>query len=86
MNWRLATAILLGLAIGFACGLTGVPVPAPPVLAGAVLVVAMTLGYQGTDAWLARRASTQAGVTQRAHCGGPSGEHGHGRQDREVAP
>lgn len=86
MNWRLATAILLGLAIGFACGLTGVPVPAPPVLAGAVLVVAMTLGYQGTDAWLARRDTARATATQRTHCGGPSGERRRRRQDHEGAP
>jgi XapX domain-containing protein len=69
MNWRLAIAVALGLGIGFACGLTGIPAPAPPVLAGALLVVAMTLGYQGADTWLARRAASQ-----RAHCGGPSGE------------
>jgi XapX domain-containing protein len=69
MNWRLAIAVALGLGIGFACGLTGIPAPAPPVLAGALLVVAMTLGYQGADAWLARRDARQ-----RAHCGGPSGE------------
>ncbi len=74
MNWRLATAVLLGIAIGFACGLTGVPVPAPPVLAGALLVVAMTLGYQGADAWLARRATKRAVAAQKANCGGPSGE------------
>ncbi|AKC85811.1 DUF1427 family protein [Pseudoxanthomonas suwonensis] len=69
MNWRLATAVVLGLGIGFACGATGIPAPAPPVLAGALLVVAMTLGYQAADAWLAQRDARQ-----RPHCGGPSGE------------
>ncbi|WP_372018135.1 DUF1427 family protein [Pseudoxanthomonas sp. 10H] len=75
MNWRLAAAVALGLAIGFACGVTGIPVPAPPVLAGALLVLGMTLGYQGADAWLARRAARH-----RAHCGGPTGER------RRAAP
>ncbi|MBO9716146.1 MAG: DUF1427 family protein [Pseudoxanthomonas sp.] len=73
MNWRLLCAIVLGLGIGFACGLTGIPAPSPPVMAGALLVVAMTLGYQGADAWLARRDSRRE-AAQRAHCGGPSGE------------
>jgi XapX domain-containing protein len=70
MNGRLAIAVVLGLGIGLACGLTGIPAPAPPVLAGALLVVAMTLGYQGADAWLARREARQ-----RALCGGPDGRH-----------
>ena len=69
MDWRLAVAVMLGLAIGFACGLTGIPAPAPPALAGALLVLGMTLGYEGADSWLARREARQ-----RAHCGGPSGE------------
>lgn len=68
MNLKLAIAIALGLAIGLACGLTGIPAPAPPVLAGALLVVAMTLGYQAADAWLARRQARH-----RRDCGGPSG-------------
>lgn len=70
MNGRLAIAVVLGLGIGLACGLTGIPAPAPPVLAGALLVVAMTLGYQGADAWLARRQARHS-----AHCGGPDGQH-----------
>jgi XapX domain-containing protein len=76
MNWRLLSAVALGLGIGFACGLTGIPAPAPPVLAGALLVVAMTLGYLGADAWLARRQTRRARreAAQRIHCGGPSGE------------
>jgi XapX domain-containing protein len=73
MNWRLLCAVVLGLGIGFACGLTGIPAPSPPVLAGALLVVAMTLGYQGADAWLARREARRD-AAQRIHCGGPDGE------------
>jgi len=41
--------ILLGLAIGALCRWFDVPVPAPPKLVGALLVVAMTLGFLGTD-------------------------------------
>ncbi len=75
MNARLLVAVALGLAIGVACGWTGIPAPAPPVLAGALLVVAMTVGYQVTDVWLGRRAARH-----RALCGGPSG------QTRETRP
>lgn len=46
-----AAGILLGLAIGAGCRWFDVPLPAPPRLAGALLVVAMTLGFVGTD-WL----------------------------------
>ena len=45
--------IALGLALAFAIGvgsrLAGIPLPAPPVLIGALLVLAMTLGYVVTD-------------------------------------
>ena len=41
--------IVLGLAIGAGCRWFDVPVPAPPKLVGALLVVAMTLGFLGTD-------------------------------------
>jgi XapX domain-containing protein len=35
----------LGLAIGFVCRFFDLPLPAPPKLVGAMLVVAMTLGF-----------------------------------------
>ncbi|MEO1575779.1 MAG: DUF1427 family protein [Pseudomonadota bacterium] len=41
----IALGIALGLGIGFACRWFDIPSPAPPTLAGAALVVAMTLGY-----------------------------------------
>jgi len=41
----LLLGLLLGLGIGVVCRLTGVPLPAPPVLVGALLVLAMTTGY-----------------------------------------
>jgi len=68
MNWRFAAGLLLGFGIGFACRAFGIPVPAPPVLVGALLVVAMTAGYQLGDRHLARRAARHA-----RDCGGPSG-------------
>lgn len=41
--------VLLGVAIGAACRWFEIPVPAPPKLIGALLVVAMTVGYLLAD-------------------------------------
>ena len=49
--------LLLGLLIGVACRFFDVPVPSPPKLIGAVLVVAMTVGYTATDKLLAGKSS-----------------------------
>ena len=66
------TKILLGLAMGYfiglACGLLSIPVPAPPVLSGALLVVAMTLGYLFTDKYLAGHRSKH----HEKNCAGPA--------------
>lgn len=45
--------ILLGLAIAAGCRWLDLPVPAPPTIVGALLVVAMTVGFVVTDAWVA---------------------------------
>jgi XapX domain-containing protein len=45
----LLIAISLGLGIGAACRWFDLPLPAPPKLVGALLVVAMTLGFIGAD-------------------------------------
>lgn len=64
---KVALGILLALSIGVACRLGGIPLPAPPVLIGALLVVAMTFGYVAMDRFATRQA------TMREHCGGPTG-------------
>lgn len=46
---ELLISLLLGLAIGGACRWFDLPLPAPPRLVGALLVVAMTGGYVGAD-------------------------------------
>ena len=61
----MASAIIgvaLGLVIGAACRLLDIPLPAPPKLVGALLVLAMTLGYVGADALLAPGASLLASM------------------------
>jgi XapX domain-containing protein len=42
--------------IGAGCRYFDIPVPSPPVLPGALLVVVMTLGYSITDRALSRKA------------------------------
>ncbi|WP_183457129.1 DUF1427 family protein [Microbulbifer rhizosphaerae] len=42
------SGIVLGLIIGGACRWFDLPLPAPPKLVGAILVVAMSLGFVGT--------------------------------------
>jgi len=65
---KVALGLLLGFGIGAFCRWLSIPAPAPPVFAGAVLVVAMTLGYTACEWWL--------GVGRAEHadlCGGPNG-------------
>lgn len=64
-----ALGLLLGFGIGVFCRYSGVPSPAPPVLAGALLVLSMTLGYILADRLASHRRSTT-----RHLCGGPTGK------------
>lgn len=41
--------IVLGFVIGAGCRWFDLPLPAPPRIVGALLVVAMNLGFLGTD-------------------------------------
>ncbi|KAF1723070.1 DUF1427 family protein [Pseudoxanthomonas wuyuanensis] len=41
--------LFLALLIGIGCRLLDIPLPAPPKLQGALLVVAMTLGFLAGD-------------------------------------
>ncbi len=62
-----AIGIVLAFAIGFACRAFGIPSPAPPLILGALLVMAMTVGYILVDRWMARPARNAV------NCAGPSG-------------
>lgn len=50
--------VLIGVSIGVACRWFDVPVPAPPRLTGAILVLALTGGYVATDRFLEARAGS----------------------------
>lgn len=64
---KLFLGLILGFAIGGLCQLFAIPVPAPPVIQGAILVVAMTVGYQLMDSRLSSLPKS------KSHCGGPTG-------------
>jgi XapX domain-containing protein len=68
MNIRFVIGLLLGFGIGFGCRWLGIPSPAPPVLTGALLVVAMTAGYVLADRYLAPKSAAN-----RRNYGGPTG-------------
>lgn len=42
----------LAVLIGIGCRILDIPLPAPPRLQGALLVLAMTAGFLAADAWL----------------------------------
>ena len=65
---KIALGFLLAFGIGVLCRVAGVPLPAPPVLIGALLVVAMSAGYVLTD-----RLARNREAKHQALCGGPCG-------------
>ncbi|MDR3724891.1 MAG: DUF1427 family protein [Terracidiphilus sp.] len=66
--------LLIGIAVSFivgaSCRFFDIPVGSPPVIPGALLVLAMTLGYSTTNAILNKRARP---ATTSQLCGGPTG-------------
>jgi XapX domain-containing protein len=64
--------IAVGFALGFACRLLGIPSPAPPVLSGALLVFAMTIGYVTVDHFMTGRSRQTEPTNIRVRpAGGP---------------
>lgn len=79
---RVLTGAIVAFLIGAGCRYFDIPVPSPPVLPGAVLVVAMTLGYSMTDRALIQKERI---ATTKRFCGGPSGVPAtSGTRNREV--
>ncbi len=68
---KFALGLLISFAVGVGCRWFDIPVGSPPVVPGALLVLAMTLGYTGMDKLLLRRSAPPASTA--ALCGGPSG-------------
>jgi XapX domain-containing protein len=78
---KIALGLLLALSVGVVCRLVGLPLPAPLALTGAVLVLAMSAGYELVDHMAPHREALH-----RDNCGGPAGRTGSARAtDRQVA-
>lgn len=73
---KIVLGLLLAPAIGVVCRLAEIPLPAPPALIGALLVLAMTLGYVVTDRFARHREAKT-----RVLCGGPSGKTSEGEHE-----
>lgn len=70
---KIAAGIILGILIGAACRWFDVPVPSPPKLVGALLVVAMTVGYLATDKIIATKFAVKGPTRTTDLGGGPTG-------------
>jgi XapX domain-containing protein len=65
---KIALGLLLALCVGVVCRLAGLPLPAPLAFTGALLVLAMSAGYEIVD-----RLAPHREALQRGNCGGPDG-------------
>ncbi|MFC5473089.1 DUF1427 family protein [Paraherbaspirillum soli] len=54
---KIVVGLLLSFVVGIACRLTHIPVPSPPVLSGALLVLMMSTGYWLVDRYCQLRAA-----------------------------
>jgi len=67
---KLLIGVVVSFVVGVGCRYFDIPVPSPPVIPGALLVLAMTIGYSSTNALLNRKGSL---ATTTHLCGGPTG-------------
>ena len=67
---RFAIGLLISFVVGVGCRCFDIPVGSPPVVPGALLVLAMTLGYSSTNTILNHRDKP---ATAAHLCGGPTG-------------
>ena len=67
---RILIGFVLSFLIGAACRYFDIPAASPPVIPGALIVLAMTLGYSSMDRVVIRRGHA---ATTKSLCGGPTG-------------
>ena len=68
---RIAIGFVLSFVIGAGCRYFDIPAASPPVIPGALIVLAMTLGYSSMDRIVSRNKDRVA--TTKHLCGGPTG-------------
>jgi XapX domain-containing protein len=69
---KIAIGFVLSFIIGAGCRYFDIPAASPPVIPGALIVLAMTLGYTSMDRILIRKDRDRAATTKHL-CGGPMG-------------
>jgi XapX domain-containing protein len=67
---KIVIGFILSFLIGAGCRYFDIPAASPPVIPGALIVLAMTLGYTSMDRVLSRK---NRAATTRHLCGGPTG-------------
>jgi XapX domain-containing protein len=67
---KIAIGFVLSFLIGAGCRYFDIPAASPPVIPGALIVLAMTLGYTSMDKVLIRK---DRAATTKYLCGGPTG-------------
>ena len=67
---KIVIGFVLSFLIGAGCRYFDIPAASPPVLPGALIVLAMTLGYTSMDRIQSRK---NAAATTKHMCGGPTG-------------
>lgn len=63
--FKIVVGVLLSFLVGIGCRLTHIPVPSPPVLSGALLVLMMSCGY-----WLVERLASPRAARNKGLCAG----------------
>ena len=67
---KIAIGFILSFIIGAGCRYFDIPAASPPVIPGALIVLAMTLGYSSMDRVLIRK---DRAAISKPFCGGPTG-------------
>ena len=75
---RLVVAYVLAFGVGMFCKYFEIPAPAPPVIPGALLVVAMTFGYVVGDKVLPKKNAPNVGAAISSTAN-PAGQAGGGK-------
>ncbi|MCW3098707.1 MAG: hypothetical protein JWL77_4325 [Chthonomonadaceae bacterium] len=61
---KIILGLILGFVIGIGCRCFDIPVPSPPKLMGALVVLSMTLGYSSADYLLIRQTKKTGSVVR----------------------
>jgi XapX domain-containing protein len=69
---RIPIGLVLSFVIGAGCRYFDIPAASPPVIPGALIVLAMTRGYTSMDRLLVNK-NPKAVATTKQLCGGPTG-------------